>query len=158
MKGRIFISYSLSQDQVGNLAAVAELLESRGDVVFVPDRAWQPSRIPKRIRDWLASAQFVLVIATDKSRNFEWVNQELGYALQLKKKVIVVSDSGRIQSSANKIGAAFVYLDHNPYKTLESLSEVMSKIKAETPRLGNLLIPAGLLVALFLLLSSGKEK
>ena len=158
MTARIFISYSLNQVQVGQLAAVAELLESQGHEVFVPDRAWPHDRMPKRIRDWLMRANFVLVIATDQSSYINWVNKEIEYAVMLKRPLIAVSDSGTVQSWALNSGLPFVYMAENPYETITNLSNEISKIQASQLQLKDLLIPAGLLLAIFFLLSSRGTK
>lgn len=96
MKAEIFISYSdFDKDKVDLIVS-----ELEGNIKFAPlviasnREALKP--LAKKVADGIINAKVIVPILTRKSFTTQWINQEIGFATALNKKVIPIVESDLI--------------------------------------------------------------
>jgi len=100
MSETIFLSYARQDRRL--VASVRRILRKEGivsgtdDVIVGPHQALKAgvSNIRKTIKDQIASASKVVIIASDNSANSVWVNYEAGMAAALGKPIVLIGKKG----------------------------------------------------------------
>ncbi|MBI3825141.1 MAG: hypothetical protein HY294_04010 [Candidatus Rokubacteria bacterium] len=97
MAFRVYISHSVSPQELGAIYGVAELAATKGMEPIVSDRRWTPDDPPARIRQLLKGLDAFVVVATASGNQLPWVNAELGEATRaglLPTAIVTVVDAG----------------------------------------------------------------
>ncbi len=96
MAVKVFISHSVAPQELAFVNGVADAAAQRQAVPMIPDRAWNPSveALPNRIAEQIKDADYVVAIASSYGQHLAWLNQEIAYAKQLLKPLLIVADAG----------------------------------------------------------------
>ena len=96
MSIKVFISHNVAPWELALVNGVADSAAQRQAVPMIPDRAWNPSveALPNRIIGQIKDADYVVAIASSYGQHLAWLNQEIAYAKQLLKPLLIVADVG----------------------------------------------------------------
>jgi len=158
MSYKVFISHS-SRDQ-GLVISLANLLTRFGMEVSVAEWYLSPGeRLDTKVLREIDTSNYVVILLTRQGIRSNWVQQEIGYALNKNKHIIPLVEKG---SSGEDLGAlqGREYVEYDPLQpqqALIKLSEYVRLLKLKKEEQDNtLLVTAGILA--FLLLLAGSQK
>lgn len=158
MAYKVFISHS-TRDQ-GLVISLANLLSKFGVKVFVAEWYLTPGqRLDQKVFEEIGNSDCVLALLTRNGIRSNWVQQEIGYALNSKKIIIPLVEKG---VAPRDLGALQdkVYIEYDPYQPRQALIKTSSYVKSlklkKEEQAKALLVAGGILA--FLLLLSGGEK
>jgi len=101
MAYKVFLSHSTKDERT--IRSIIKLLQQRGLEVFVAEWHINPGAdLTSNIMNSIRSSHCVLALLTKNGVRSTWVNQEIGYALGLKKLVIPLVEKG---TDVNQLGA-----------------------------------------------------
>ncbi len=162
MTYKVFISHS-TRDQ-GLVIALANLLSKYGVKVFVAEWYLTPGeRLDKKVSEQIVNSDCVIVLLTRNGMRSNWVQQEIGYALNAgfgkNKPLIPIVEKG-IESK--ELGALMgrEYIEYDSYQPQEALirtSTYIKSLKLKKEEKEQALLVAGGIIAFLLLLSGGKK-
>jgi nucleoside 2-deoxyribosyltransferase len=157
MAYKVFISHS-TRDR-GIVVSLANLLSKFGVAVQVADWYLMPTQnIQPRVFEQINQADCVVALLTRNGIRANWVQQELGYALE-RKPVLPLIEKGVDESSLAYLGGRdYIEYDPNhPENALLTASDYVKSLKLNKEEREKALLVAGGIVA-FLLLLSGEER
>ncbi len=159
MAYRVFISHS-TRDQ-GLVITLANLLTQFGVEVFVAEWYLAPGELlDSKVFSQIEQADCVVVLLTQNGIRSNWVQQEIGYAIKLKKPIIPLVERGMDPKDLGALQGR-EYIEYDPSQPREALLKVSNYVKSlelkRTERNKALLIAGGIM-ALLLLLSGGKQQ
>ena len=155
---KVFISHS-TRDQ-GLVVSLAKLLSEFGIEIFVAEWYLTPGkRLDEKVVKQIRSSHCVVVLLTKNGVRSNWVQQEIGVALNseiplipLVEKGIDPKDLGALQGKG--------YIEYDPFESQKALVKTSTYVKSlklkKEERDKALLVAGGILA--FLLLLSGGEK
>ncbi len=158
MPYKVFISHS-SRDQ-GLVISLANLLSKFGVEVSVAEWYLAPGEsIDTKVFREIDTSNCVVVLLTQEGVRSTWVQQEIGYALKIPKRIIPLVEKG---TDIGDLGAlqGKEYIEYNPYQPQQALirlSTYVHSLKLEKEEQDRTLLVVGGLLA-FLLLLSGSQK
>lgn len=158
MAYKVFISHSTRDQRL--VMALANILSKFGINVSVAEWYLTPGqRLDKKVFNEIKDSDCVVALLTQNGIRSNWVQQEIGYALNSGKPLIPLVEKG----IANKDLAALQgkeYIEYDPYQPQQALLKTSTYVKSlklkKEEREKTLLIAGGILA--FLLLLSGGEK
>ncbi len=158
MAYKVFISHS-TQDQ-GLVINLAKLLQWLGGEVFVAEWYLSPGeRLDTKIRRQIRDADCFLVLLTHNGIRSQWVQQEIGIALEAGKQIIPIVEKGTDLRTLGILQGR-EYIEYDPLSPSQALAEVVKYVNSlqlkrkDQKKLW--LIGAGIL-AFFMLLSGGER-
>jgi len=116
---KVFISYSRTDEDRAIAGLLVNALEKEGIITLYDEALYSGSSIADSVAEYMREADVILLILTNNSENSKWVNQELGFASALYKKIIPI----RITSSTEPLGLIYGY---RPFECLNWFSHEYS--------------------------------
>jgi hypothetical protein len=124
----VFMSHSMSDEDLPIVDALFERLRSRGIEPYLAERDPQPGRsLSSKIIQRIRESDLVVVLWTKQSAESEWVNQEVGASWAHGKPVVPIVERGvRVRGVLE--GIERVEFDRmNPDSALESLEQFLAE-------------------------------
>lgn len=159
MAYKVFISHSTS-DQ-GMVISLANLLSKYGVKVFVAEWYLTPGeRLTTKVFNQIKNSDCVIVLLTRNGIRSNWVQQEIGYALNSVKPLIPLVERGVDPKDLGRL-QGIEYIEYDPYKPQQALIKVSTYVKSlklkKEEQEKTLLIAGGILAFLLLLSEGGKK-
>lgn len=158
MAYKVFISHS-TQDQ-GLVINLAKLLQWLGLEVFVAEWYLSPGeRLDAKIRRQIRDADCFLVLLTHNGIRSQWVQQEIGIALEVGKQIIPIVEKGT-DSRTLEVLQGREYIEYDPFHPGQALANVLKYIKSlqlKKKDQEKLLLIGASILAFFVLLSGGDK-
>jgi len=87
MAKKIFISYS-DKDK-GKMRSLEKLIKNQNflQAIIVADNRSKLELLSTKVKNGIEACDYFIPILTNKSINTQWINQEIGYAIALKKEI-----------------------------------------------------------------------
>lgn len=155
----VFISHS-TQDR-GLVIALANILAKFEITVFVAEWCLSPGEpVSKKVFEGIEKSDCIVALLTRNGIRSNWVNQEIGYALNAGKILIPLVEKG---VNANDLASlqGKEYIEYDPHQYQDALLKTASFVKSlklKKQEQKKTLLVAGGILAFFLLLSSKEEK
>ena len=155
---KVFITHSV-RDQ-GLVISLANLLSKFGIEVVVAVWYLAPgTSLDKKVREQIKEADCVVALLTRNGIRSNWVQQEIGYSLSLKKPIIPVVEKG-IDLKNLGVLEGKEYIEYDPYKPQQAFSKLSTYVKSlklKKEEKEKTLLVLGILLAFLLLLSLGEK-
>ena len=158
MAYKVFISHS-TRDQ-GLVISLSNLLSKFGVEVFVAEWYLAPGEpVAEKVFNQIKKSDCIIVLMTRNGIRSNWVQQEIGFALQSNIPLIPLVEKGVDQRDLAALqGREYIEYDrYQPYEALMKTSTYVSSLKFQKEKREKALVTAGCILA-FLLLLSGAEK
>lgn len=158
MAYNVFISHS-THDQ-GLVISLASLISKYGIGVFVAEWYLSPGeRLDNKVFDQINNSDCVVVLLTHKGIRSNWVQQEVGYALNSQKPLIPLVEKGIDQKDLGALqGKEYIEYDpYQPYQALTRTATYVSSLHLKKTEKEKALLVAGGILAFLLLLSEEKK-
>lgn len=158
MPYKVFISHS-TRDR-GLVIALARLFSKLGVEVFVADWNLTPGeRIDKRVFREIEDADCVVVLLTKNGMRSNWVQQEIGFALQKRRPLIPLVEKGtdRRELAFLQLNNYIEYDPLQPEQAMMRISTFMKSSKIKKEEREKTMLIAGAFIALLLMLSGEKR-
>jgi hypothetical protein len=154
----VFISHS-TRDQ-GLVIALANLLAKFGVEVFVAEWYLTPGEpLDRKVFSQIEKADCLVVLLTKNGIRSNWVQQEIGCALQINKPLIPLVEKG-IGSRDLAALQGREYIEYDPFEPEQALirtSTYVRSLKLRKEQQKKTLLIAGGILALLLLLPRGEK-
>lgn len=156
----VFISHS-ARDQ-GLVIALGRLLAKYGAKVFVAEWFLAPGEpLDKKVFKQIESADCVVVLLTRNGMRSNWVQQEIGYALNMKSKkplIPLVEQGVDPKDLAALHGREYIEYDpDHPQQALMRTATYVRSLKLRKEEHEKALLTTGAILAFLLLLAGGKR-
>lgn len=158
MAYKVFISHS-TRDR-GLVISLANLLSNFGVEVYVASWYLTPGeRIDEKVFEQIRRVDCVVALLTRNGIRANWVQQELGYALNARKQIIPLVEKGTdLRYLAALQGREYIEYDpFQPQHALLKTSGYVKSLKLRKEEQEKVLLIAGGILAFFLLLSEGEK-
>jgi hypothetical protein len=158
MAYKVFISHS-TRDQ-GLVVYLANLLRRFGVDTSVAEWHLSPGkRLDRKVFGEIKKSDCVVAFLTRNGTRSNWVQQEIGYSLQLDKLVIPIVEKG-VEPEELAALRGREYIEYNPYQYDEALTRLSTyleslKVKKQEKEKASLVLLGLLALVLFV---SGKGK
>jgi hypothetical protein len=126
----VFVSHSMRQEDLGIVYAAARDARARDINCYIAERDWQFGHsLPEKIKAHIRTCDCFVAFLTLGGSHSEWVNQEIGCAVGLRRHRILVVERG-VEIKGFDIGKEYVVLDRiNPSKAIATLNTYLSTLK-----------------------------
>lgn len=152
---KVFLSHSTSD--LGIVRALASLLSKFGAKVEVAEWYLAPGEsLNKKVLRLIDGCDCVVALLTKNGIRSNWVQQEIGYALNSKKSVIPLVEKGISQRELAALGGK-EYIEYDPFQPHQALIKTCSVVKSLKLKKETALFVAGAIFAFFLLVSGGER-
>jgi hypothetical protein len=140
---------------------MANLLQQLGIEVFVAEWYLAPGApLDHKIFSQIKMADCIVVLLTRNGIRSNWVQQEIGYALELPKPVIPLVEKGVDPKDLAALQGK-EYIEYDPMEPQQALLRLSNYVKAlnlkKAERQKTLIIAGGVAALLLLLLSGGER-
>ena len=126
----VFVSHSMRQEDLGIVYTAAQDAMAREINCYIAERDWQFGySLPEKIESHIRTCDCFVAFLTRGGSHSEWVNQEIGCAVGLRKHRILVIEQG-VEPKGFDIGNEYIVLERaNPYGAIETLNTYISTLK-----------------------------
>jgi len=91
----VFVSHSVSREDHPLLAELGERARSIGIDLYLAERDAQPgTQLSTKVRNSILRADLVFALLTQEGAASAWVNQEIGVAHELRKRIVPMVEEG----------------------------------------------------------------
>ena len=158
MAYKVFISHS-TRDR-GLVISLANLLSKFGVEVYVANWYLTPGeRIDKKVSEQISGVDCVVALLTRNGIRANWVQQELGCALNAGKQIIPLVEKDTDPRCLAALQGR-EYIEYDPYQPQHALlktSSYVKSLKLRKEEQEKALLVAGGILAFLLLLSEGEK-
>lgn len=158
MAYQVFLSHS-TRDQ-GLVISLVRLLSQFGVKVVVAEWYLTPGEpLTKKVFGQIEDSDCIVVLLTRNGMRSNWVQQEVGYALGCKKRVIPIVEKGVDKRDLAMLGSV-EYIEYDPYQPQPALSKLSTYVKSlrlKKEEREKALLVLGALLAFLLLVSLSQK-
>lgn len=157
MAYKVFISHSI-RDQ-GLVISLANWLSKAGAKVFVAEWYLNPGeQLDKKVFEHIRQSDCVIVLLTRSGIRSNWMQQEIGYALNAKKPLIPLVEKGVEPKDLGALQGK-EYIEYDPDRPQQALNRAtiyVRSLRLKKDKQEKALLTVGIL-GFLLLLSGGKR-
>jgi hypothetical protein len=130
MSYEVFVSHSMRQEDLGIVYTAAQDATARDINCYIAERDWQFGHsLPEKIQTHIGTCDCFVAFLTHGGSHSEWVNQEIGCAVGLRKHRILVVERG-VEVKGFDVGNEYIALDRtNPWEAIATLNTYLSSLK-----------------------------
>jgi hypothetical protein len=123
----VFVSHSMRQEDLGIVYTAAQDAKARDINCYIAERDWQfGSSLPEKIEAHIRTCDCFVAFLTVGGAHSQWVNQEIGCAVGLRKHRILVVEQG-VEVKGFDIGKEYIFLNRwNPWEAIAMLNTFLS--------------------------------
>lgn len=126
---KVFLSHS-THDQ-GLVISLSQLLQHLGIQVFVAEWYLSPgARLDMKIKKQIRDADFVVVLLTRNGLRSNWVQQEVGIAIDAEKPIIPIVERGAKPSDLAALQGR-EYIKYDPLHPGQALTKVIRYLNSQ---------------------------